>query len=107
MNLHTVLVHHSDSGHGGFGRTSKTEVVTIGADAPLPPTSIEWGHVERYNGHVEHHSAPVACTWGVRYTDGLASCLRAWGCRVARVLATSSEESEAAALVLELAPIAA
>lgn len=100
---HRIIVSHTDSGSGFDARVSLLEVVVEDPREPTPPREIAWGNVERWGIHVDHHDAPVACTIGVRYLGGLAACLRAWGCKVVRVLATSSDERDHDALVTELA----
>ena len=103
VQTHRIQILHTDSGIGGwYQHASLLEVVATDPREPTPPTRIEWGCIERYHSHVDLHDTPVACTLGVRYTDGLASCLRAWGCRVVQVLATSLDKTEATALMAEV-----
>lgn len=102
-SAHVIRIFHTDSGNGRFEqRVSTIEVLALDPREPTPPREIEWGTVERYNGHVDHHDSPVACTLGVRYTNGLASCLRAWGCLFVHALSTSTERAESDALLTEL-----
>ena len=100
-SIHLVRVTHTDMSDP-LPAVSLIEVIATDPREPTPPTEIAWGRIERWNGSVEFHDAPVACAIGVRYPGGLASCLRAWGCRVVRVVATAPDRDAAEALDREI-----